>query len=260
MPKGTLFQSFTRVIKGLNLIANDVIQWPTESERVHIKAAFAAFAGLREVTGAIDGTYVNIKAPKDNAQRYVNRKGSHGVTLQAIAIPSLKFTDCFAGYPSSVGDRRIFVNSDIYANITSNTERFFSNNEFIIGDKAYPVFEWCIAPYIDRGNLQEFQTNFNTVHAKTRQVIERSFALLFGRFRRLKYLDMNRVDLIPYTIVACCVLHNICLNHIDLNIQEYINDGMHQLHNQENVEANDGEPNVTVGLRRRDEIAVALLA
>lgn len=55
------------------------------------------------------------------------------------------------------------------------------------------------------------ETNFNGHLSKARQVIERSFALLLGRFWRLKYLDMNRTSLIPYTIVAACVLHNLCL-------------------------------------------------
>lgn len=65
------------------------------------------------------------------------------------------------------------------------------------------------------------------MHAGTRQVIERAFALLKGRFRRLKYLDMNRDDMIASVILACCVLHNICLvtrpqeNHAD-----YIEEGL----------------------------------
>lgn len=35
-----------------------------------------------------------------------------------------------------------------------------------------------------------------------------------GRFRRLKYLDMKKIKLIP-SIIACCVLHNICLKFDD---------------------------------------------
>jgi len=44
-----------------------------------------------------------------------------------------------------------------------------------------------------------------------RQVVERTFALLKRRFRRLKYLHMSMAELIPYIILACCVLHNFCL-------------------------------------------------
>lgn len=42
--------------------------------------------------------------------------------------------------------------------------------------------------------------------------IERAFGLLKARFSSLLTLvDMERIDLIPDYIIACCVLHNICL-------------------------------------------------
>lgn len=69
------------------------------------------------------------------------------------------------------------------------------------------------------------QKRFNDILSKVRQVIERAFALLKGRFRRLKHLDMNRTDMIPFVIIACTVLHNICLEKLDENIEEYIVEG-----------------------------------
>lgn len=65
----------------------------------------------------------------------------------------LRFTDCFAGYPGSVSDRRIFRNSDLCLNAEQNVNAFFPNGEYIIADKAYPVLSWCIPPYIDNGRL-----------------------------------------------------------------------------------------------------------
>ena len=117
---------------------------------------------------------------------------------------------------------------------------FFEHGEYIIGDKSYPILEWCIPPYIQHRPLTAVQTYFNTVHATTRQVIERAFALLFGRFRRLKFLDMNRQDLIPATVLAACVLHNLCLNHDDLLIERYIQEG------NEFVQENGDIPDVDV--------------
>jgi hypothetical protein len=34
---------------------------------------------------------------------------------------------------------------------------------------------------------------------------------LKGKFRRLKYLDMNDLDAVPQVIISACVLHNIIL-------------------------------------------------
>lgn len=180
---------------------------------------------MNNVIGAIDGTYVPIKAPKINPEVYITRKSNYAMTLQAIAVPNLKFIDCYIAYPGSVSDIRIFRNSHIYEDVRNNFDNYFQPENFIIGDKAYPLLKWCIPPYIERRRLTDVQSNFNTVHAKTRQVIERSFALLFGRFRRLKYLDMNRTDLIPATVIACCVLHNVCLDYRDLLIDNYIREG-----------------------------------
>ena len=36
---------------------------------------------------------------------------------------------------------------------------------------------------------------------------------------------MNRSDLIPHTIIAACVLHNLCLLDAD-SIDEYVQEGM----------------------------------
>lgn len=70
------------------------------------------------------------------------------------------------------------------------------------------------------------QKKFNTVLSSKRSVIERAFALLKGRFRRLKFLDMNVDEMIPHVIIACTVLHNICLDGIDENdIEDFIHEG-----------------------------------
>jgi len=58
---------------------------------------------------------------------------------------------------------------------------------------------------------------------------QRAFALLF---RRLKYLDMNRIDLIPATVIACCVLHNVCIDSGDNFLNEYVNEGMNDVQNE----------------------------
>lgn len=68
---------------------------------------------------------------------------------------NLVFIDCFVGFAGSVHDARIFRNSDLWHAVTANKNDFFPNNEYIIGDKAYPVLPWCLVPYMNRGNLTE---------------------------------------------------------------------------------------------------------
>ena len=44
---------------------------------------------------------------------------------------------------------------------------------------------------------------------------------MLGKFRKLKFLDVNKVYLIPNIIVTCCVLHNFILTK-----ESYIEDDM----------------------------------
>ncbi|XP_039314687.1 putative nuclease HARBI1 [Solenopsis invicta] len=82
--KSTLFACFVRVITALQDIAPQVIHWPIEGELPLIKEKFKAIAGIDDVIGALDGTYVPIKAPTKDAQTYRNRKMQYAITLQAI--------------------------------------------------------------------------------------------------------------------------------------------------------------------------------
>ncbi|KAJ8937894.1 hypothetical protein NQ314_011662, partial [Rhamnusium bicolor] len=187
--KSSLHISFQRVVKALNNVAAQIIKWPNADDREEIQQQFYSSGQIPGCVGAIDGTYIPIKAPTKKSRR---------------------------------------IGLD-----------FFSENQFIIGDKAYPLCMYCITPYIDRGNLQAHHLHFNKRHAQTRQVIERSFALLFGRFRHLKYLDMTKTEFIPQTVQAACVLHNVCLMHQG-NFEQYEEEGL-QFLNIQNYDHDDNE-------------------
>lgn len=65
--------------------------------------------------------------------------------------------------------------------------------------------------YKDFGDLGPQKKYFNQKLSALRVCIEHSFALLKGRFRRLKYLETRRLDLICLIIDGACILHNICV-------------------------------------------------
>ncbi|XP_028045409.2 protein ALP1-like [Monomorium pharaonis] len=192
-------------------------------------------APMPDIVGAVDGSLINMKEPsttfmkkldiEEIAVHYKCRKLQYAVVLQAICDADLHFIDCFAGYPGSVGDYRIFRNSNLYREVCRDFYAFFPNGEFIVGNKAYPVLTWCIPPFRNNGRFSHEQIKFNKVVSQKRQVIERAFVLLKERFRRLKFLDMSRLDLVSYFIIAACVPHNICLKGIDDDVEEFIEKG-----------------------------------
>ena len=189
-----------------------VIVWPYSAETVcSITEGFCCHRGLQMVLGAIDRSHIPIKAPRLNEESYINRKNFHSVVLQATCNHRMMFTDRFAGFPGSTHDARVLRNSDLFDRISESKDTIFPGGSFILGDSAYPLSAWQLTPYRDNRHLTFKQRNYNYLHSSTRMVIQRIFALLKGRFRRLKYMDIDRVEDFPNIILAACTLHNICL-------------------------------------------------
>ena len=61
----------------------------------------------------------------------------------------------------------------------------------ILVDAAYPRRKWLLTPLRDNGHLSPQQWKYNCYHSSNRMVIERSFALLKSRFRRLHMIDTH---------------------------------------------------------------------
>ncbi|XP_046403859.1 protein ALP1-like [Ischnura elegans] len=129
--------------------------------------------------------------------------------LQAVCDHKGIFTHCFVGHVGSVHDARVFRLSRLYDYLGDALK--FPNDSHIIGDSAYALHTNLLTPFADNGHLTRRQKNFNFCHSSARMVIERTFGLLKGRWRSfLNELVMWNVSLIPYHVMAACVLHNIC--------------------------------------------------
>ena len=83
-------------------------------------------------------------------------------------------------------------------------------------------YRWLLSPFRDNGHLTRAQIGYNEKHTRTRQPIERAFGLLKGRWRRLKYIEMENVQEVPSVISAACVLHNFCLIADEGSIEEFL--------------------------------------
>jgi hypothetical protein len=115
-----------------------------------------------------------------------------------------------SGEAGSIHDACMLRRSPIYEQMQTKPV-MFPGDTHIIGDPAYPIKENLLVAFKNNGRLTRREDKYNRALSAARSCIERAFALLKGRFRRLKFLDMSNIERIPYVIVACCVLHNICL-------------------------------------------------
>ncbi|KAK8770598.1 hypothetical protein V5799_012936, partial [Amblyomma americanum] len=69
------------------------------------------------------------------------------------------------------------------------------------------------------GALPKAQKDFKKLSA-TRGLIENSFSNLKKRFRQLMYLELRTLEWLNKFIIACCVLHNLCLDYGHLEPDE----------------------------------------
>lgn len=210
--KDTVWKSVFEVAVILATNTHHYIKWPAVHEMVHIEEEFRAITGFPGVIGAIDGCHIQISAPIQDANSYINRKGYYSILLQGICDSKLKFIDVFIGMCGSVHDARVWDLSDIKRLTAANNHRYFNEFYHLLADSAYPLSNRMLTSYRDNGHLDRLKINYNRKHARTRVIIERVFGLLTGRFRKLKYVYMYATDLIPLIVLACCVLHNICID------------------------------------------------
>ncbi|KAL6255472.1 hypothetical protein P5V15_013809 [Pogonomyrmex californicus] len=92
------------------------------------------------------------------------------------------------------------------------TDNHFPHDSHIMSDAAYRFTKYITVPFKDNGHLSERQINFNKHLSSARMIIEHTIDLLKDRFRSiLDTLPLYRIDLIFKYIIACCILHNICL-------------------------------------------------
>jgi hypothetical protein len=81
---------------------------------------------------------------------------------------------------------------------------------FLVRDSAYPQQAFLLKPFNNRATGTAEQNLFDKHMRKGRVKIENAFGILKNRFQILKNLNVE-VDKAADVVVACCVLHNICI-------------------------------------------------
>lgn len=159
----------------------------------------------------------------------------------------MRFIHCYVGEVGSVHDARVLAKSDL--------TRFFCDDCFpddshLIGDEAYNIGKYLLVPFKNNGHLTPEQKNFNFRLSSSRTCIERSFARLTGKERRiLDRLPMLRTELIPRFIIALCTIHNLNLEEENLEEIELI---------ANDILEDEGEYRKHEGILKRQQIMQAL--
>lgn len=66
-------------------------------------------------------------------------------------------------------------------------------------------------PFPDRGRLTPEQRKFNLKFSTLRCVVERAFGMVKSRWRIVMKKIEQKTTTLKKTVIAACVLHNICI-------------------------------------------------
>ena len=146
--KNGIHYHYSYIIEMLREMAPNYIKWPDAREKERIKASFEAQYGYLGVVGCIDGVNIEITAPLEDPQQFVNRHDQYSMLVQAVCDDKLLYQDVYVGEAGSIGDARNFERSPLSSNLLTSPD-MLSDDEHIIGDGAYqPLTSKVILKFI----------------------------------------------------------------------------------------------------------------
>ncbi|XP_041983240.1 putative nuclease HARBI1 [Aricia agestis] len=210
--RNTIHYHISRIV---NKVTNAIIQlrnrhikMPTTARGIQEKqSAFYTIANFPSVIGTIDCTHVKIQSPGgDDAELFRNRKSYFSINCQTISGPNLKVQNVVARWPGSTHDSAIFTNSRVCQEFESG----IYGQALLLGDNGYPLKNYLITSYLNPGTPA--QERFNKSQIKTRNTVERQYGVIKRRFPALAMGLRIKLERACNVIIACCILHNICVD------------------------------------------------
>ncbi|KAJ8917015.1 hypothetical protein NQ315_012933 [Exocentrus adspersus] len=178
------------------------------------------------IVGCIDCTHIaifppHVEDPNHPEHIYVNRKGFHSINVQLICDSRMKILNVCARYPGSTHDCYIWNNSNVQQ-LLRNLHTAGHRDYFLLGDSGYQLQEWLLTPIIPEPQPRTPERRYNNAHKTTRSIIERVNGVLKMRFRcLLKHRVLHYSPEMACRIInACVVLHNICIDQNDIEVDD----------------------------------------
>jgi hypothetical protein len=200
--EGTVLLFCKRIMKAIISLKKKYIKWPTEHAREFVHDGFKSIGGIEDIIGAVDGTHFILQnAPQKDKYLYFTRKKRYALHCQGIVDHRGIFTSYDIGWPGSVHDAKVYRNSSFYSNRLS----LIKDNDFLIGDSAYPLSPFLIKLF---SNPNRNQAEFNRIFSSHRIIIEHAFGRLKNRFAGIREISVKKIPTAINMIDCSIILHN----------------------------------------------------
>ncbi|CAL1410069.1 unnamed protein product [Linum trigynum] len=197
----------------------EYVKIPASKRRLNeVTLAFEELTSLPNMCGAIDGTPIKLRSfPTNESNLYRCEYGYPALQLQVVSDHKKMFWDVCVKAPGAVDDATHFRDSLLYNRLVSDdivwdkviNVRGHHVRPYVVGDWCYPLMAFLMTPFSPNGSGSPAQNLFDGMLMKGRSVVVDAIGLLKSRWRILQDLDVG-LSHAPQTIVACCVLHNVC--------------------------------------------------
>ena len=117
----TVSKVIREVCKSISINLKCLIKLPNTINEVNeIVSKFYLAHGFPQCLGVADGSHVNIKKPKTNANDYMNCKGHYSFNVEAATNYQCCFSNVEIKWPGSVHDAKIVSNSGLSESLRMN--------------------------------------------------------------------------------------------------------------------------------------------
>lgn len=209
--QASMSRCVANVTEALMERASQFIHFPADEASVQaLKDEFYGLAGMPGVVGVVDCIHVAIKAPNAEDLSYVNHKGLHSLNCLMVCDIRGTLMTVETNWPGSLHDCAVLQQSSL----GSRFEAGMLKDSWLLGDSSFFLRTWLMTPLpLPKTPAED---RYNLAHSATHSVMEKTLRMLCSRFRcldRSKGALQYSPEKSSHIIAACCVLHNISLEH-----------------------------------------------
>ncbi|ORD92935.1 hypothetical protein A0H76_2913 [Hepatospora eriocheir] len=168
----------------------------------------------------MDGTHISITNPTNSRGRFINRKRHADIIFFIEADANFKIRYFYSGIFRSSHDLTVFKLSKFkeWCDIIFIDTML---NYHILGDAAYPNFDYIKKPFKDI--LNDYQPEYIDLLIPQRVIFERTIGLFNGKFQRFRHEIKNGENKFTSKIVyAAITIYNLTINDRLNNTQDQL--------------------------------------